>query len=143
MNAKWDICISFIFKYLNDLINDLRLCAKLFIDKTNKIFRLTNCPVFDAKIIICLHCMHDYKQPHETNLNIKKKWLPLSLFSHLLVEYEECDRFNPHEGFEILIILSFLLIIISVFCMTNLNYSKQFSLRSTNSLFASLPCMEV
>ena len=97
----------------------------------------TNYPVFDAKIIICLHCMHDYKQPHETNLNIKKKWLPLSLFSHLLVEYEECDRFNPHEGFEILIILSFLLTIIWVFCMTNLNYSKQFSLRSTNSLFAS------
>ena len=32
---------------------------------------------------------------------------------------------------------------LSFFCMTNLNYSKQFSLHSTNSLFASLPCMEV
>ena len=104
----------------------VKIYTKSYFYTENQTFHFSSCPVFDVKIIICLLCMHDYKQPHETNLNIKKKWLPLSLFSHLQVEYEECDRFNPHEGFEILIILSFLLMIISVFCMTNLNYSKQF-----------------
>ena len=34
----------------------------------------TNYPVFDAKIIICWYGMHEYNQPHETNLNIKKKY---------------------------------------------------------------------
>ena len=55
-------------------------------------------PCFDTEIIICWQCMHEYRQPHETNLNIKKKLTTSSCRN------EECARFNPHEGFEFLIL---------------------------------------